>query len=438
MKTDFIDKFRDKQTLKDWLTENPNICILPFMHFDIETNGDMKPCCIGSPIEDETGKPLNIKDHTFNQLWNHPSRHKFVEDLISGKKPKQCSKCWKQTKQENSKRVHFSTNGKTIDTARQAYENGIENQPYELKWLDIFPGNTCNLKCRICWSDYSSLWAKDWHKKNIMDGNTPAGTPFKSTEEFKYNQTCQWIDDPNVWASIDDETFKHLEVIHILGGEPLMATGHFDMLQKLVDKGYSKNIKVEYNTNGTYFFTDSQLEIIKKFKRLQVNVSIDDLGARFEYQRKNAVWDEVEVNLKKFIALGAKDSMNAIIGVTPAISIMNVYYVKEYLHFIDSLGMDMERISPNHFVFSPGLDIRELSYDQRQQVLAKIKPTRPIENCLWLNIIVSRLESDDYVKPAMEHRGWRIDQFDVIRKESFQEIFPEMYEIIKTDNLQSS
>ena len=419
-----------KEELKYWLTQNPNICILPFMHFDIETNGDMKPCCISTPIEDENGKPLNVKDYTFEKLWNHPARHKFVNDLISGNKPKQCEKCWSQKKQENSKRVHFSLNGKTRKTTLEAYTNGIENLEYKLKWLDIFPGNTCNLKCRICWSNYSSLWAKDWHKK------MSPGTPFKNSKEFEYNQSCQWIDDPNVWESIDDTTFQHLEVLHILGGEPLMAIRHYDMLQKLVDKGYAKNIRVEYNTNGTYFFTDSQLEILKNFKKLQVNISIDDIGARFEYQRKNAVWDEVVVNIKKFYEL--ENTMQAILQLDPAISIFNVYYVKDYVNFFANLGIDLQSISKAHWVFTTGIDIRELSREQRDKVLANIRPTNDIEDCEWLDIIIKMLESHDYKTPDIISRDWRINEFDAIRKESFQNTFPEMYEIIKDDYSQSS
>ena len=66
-----MDDSREKA--KDWLQANPTVCALPFMHFQLETNGDMKPCCSAMvPIEDETGKPINVRDHTIEEMWNHP------------------------------------------------------------------------------------------------------------------------------------------------------------------------------------------------------------------------------------------------------------------------------------------------------------------------------------------------------------------------------
>lgn len=408
--------------LKKWLADNPNLCILPLIHFNIDTNGDMMPCCIGGSIKDDNGKPLNIKDYTISELWNHPARHKFVEDLFSGKKPEQCVKCWSEKHQENTKRVHFSVNGKTRSTAKEVYQNGLENFDYKLKWLDIFPGNTCNLKCRICTWEYSSLWAKDFNEyKN-------PGSNFKESEYYEYNKTCQWIDDPNIWNSID-ETFKDLEMLHILGGEPLMVSKHFDMLQALIDKGYSKNIVVEYNTNATYFFTEEQLDILKQFKRLNCNLSIDDIGHRFEYQRKNAVWNSVKKNIKKFWNL--KKEMNAHIQIDPAVSLFNVYYVWEFFNFFKDKKIDTNFISKGHWVHTKGLDIRELNKKQRDKVLQHIDKGKNPE---WIQIIVDRLKSNDFKEPGISSRAWRINAFDKIRKESFAETFPEIYKIMNEDN----
>jgi radical SAM protein with 4Fe4S-binding SPASM domain len=409
--------------LKKWLADNPNTCILPLIHFNIDTNGDMMPCCIGGAIEDENGTPLNIKDYTISELWNHPSREKFVKDLFAGKKPKQCEKCWSEKTQANSKRVHFSVNAKTRETAKEIYKNGIDldTYDYKLKWLDIFPGNTCNLKCRICTWEYSSLWAKDWNQYKNPD------LPFKDSEYHEYNKSCQWIDDPNVWNSID-ETFKDLERLHILGGEPLMVTKHFDMLQELINKGYSKNITIEYNTNATYFFTEDQLNILKQFKKLQLNLSIDDIGPRFEYQRKNAIWEKVEANILKFWKL--KKEMKAGITIDPAVSLFNVYYVWEFVNYFNSKNIDLDRISKGHWVHTRGLDIRELNASQRQQILDHIDKENNPE---WIQIIVDRLKSNDYKEPGISSRKWRINKFDEIRDESFAAVFPEMYEIIKED-----
>ncbi len=424
-----MDDSREKA--KDWLQANPTVCALPFMHFQLETNGDMKPCCSAEfPIEDETGKPINVRDYTIEEMWNHPQRHKFVNDLLSDKKPKQCNRCVVRDQNSRySKRIHFSTNGKSLETTQRMMRDGIHNFPFELKWIDMMPGNACNLRCRICNAENSSLWAKDYHKlKN-------PGVAFKGSAEWQYNKSCQWIDDPKFIKSLDTQIFKDLEYLHLLGGEPLMVSKHYEILQKIIDAGYATQITIEYNTNGTYFFNQNQLDILSQFKRLAVNMSIDDIGSRFEYQRKNGVWADVWENIKKFYALENTFVSNiggkTRIRMTPAISIFNVYYVRDYLNFFRNEGIDVSKLSLNHWVHDWGLDVRELTLEQRQRVLDNIRPTSPEEDIEWLRCIIARLESDDYKPIRMNARDWKFNGFDNIRGESFAQTHPEMHDIIK-------
>ena len=276
---------------------------------------------------------------------------------------------------------------------------------------------------------WDCLWAKDYHKLFNPD------VPFIGSQEWEYNKNCQWIDDPKFIESLNSQTFKDLEYLHLLGGEPLMVVKHYEILQKIIDGGYAKNIQIEYNTNGTHFFSKEQLNILSQFKKLAVNMSIDDIGSRFEYQRKNGVWADVWENIKKFYALQNNFvSVTGIlprIGMTPAVSIFNVYYVRDYLNFFRNEGIDVSRLSLNHWVHDWGLDVRELMPEQRQRVLDNIRPTCPEEDIEWLRCIIERLESDDYKPIRMQSRDWKINGFDGLRGETFAQTHPEMYDIIK-------
>ena len=87
-----------------------------------------------------------------------------------------------------------------------------------------------------------------------------------------------------------------------MGGEPFMVPEHFQLLERLVEDPSidTSTIAIGYNTNGTYFPTEENINLYKNFKKVHFALSIDDVGARFEYQRKLAKWEEVKLNIINF------------------------------------------------------------------------------------------------------------------------------------------
>jgi len=396
--------------LDDFLL-NSNWCALPFCHMNIETNGDLKPCCRANPILDNDGTPLNIRNYSIDELWNHPKRLEFLEKFKRNEKPKECYQCFEREPiVKNQHRVKFSKNRRAIDYTKE-YLKG--NTDPRLHWIEIRPGNTCNLKCRICGPEFSSQWGKDANK--LLEK-----VSYKQSEWYTYNKDCQWIEHDNVFESVD--SLKDVKHIHFLGGEPLMVLQHFDLLKNILSKTSGKNIDIYYNTNGTKRFTDEQLEILKQFKSLTVNLSIDDIGKRFEYQRKNAVWKEVYENIKWFYSLQEKDIV--MVYIAQAISILNLYDIDEFLNFAQQHGIKM---FTDHWVTTPGMDIRSLTPKQKQKVKAKLeKGTHPNTK-----IVLDRMMSENTGNAIQDkHREFRINKLDDIRQESFVEVYPEFSKIL--------
>jgi hypothetical protein len=117
-----------------------------------------------------------------------------------------------------------------------------------------------------------------------------------------------------------------------------MIQEHFDLLQGLVDRGLAGNIEIHYNTNGTQW-PEAAEEIWQHFKIVEIAFSIDDIGARFEYQRSNAVWTEVVANIAKFRALRARCN-NIQLQICCTINVFNVYYLEEVATWILQQKMD--------------------------------------------------------------------------------------------------
>lgn len=408
-----MNNLTKQKQMQKWLESN-NFCIVPFIHMDIETNGDYKPCCRANPLTDENGKPLNIKDYTIKEIWDHPAREKLLESFKNNEKHPACDGCWRDPSPKAQHRVKFSTTKNSLDKTIKAYEEN--NFDPELQWLELRPGNVCNLKCRICYPFASSQWGKDYHA--IMGEGD-----FKGSEWWQYNVDCQWIEDPNIWSSI--ESLEKLKVLHFLGGEPLMVPQHFNLLQKLIDAGVSKNIEINYSTNGTKFFTQEQLDILKQFGTIKITISIDDIEKRFEYQRKNAVWKEVKENIFKFFELQKDKKFHIVIG--QAISILNVYHIDEFYNTLESYGVTNNSIEVDHWVSTYGLDIRALTKKEKTKVLEKLKQGTNFRT----QAVIDRMMSIDMWTPQQQqHRFLRIQRLDDIRNEKFSDVYPEMSKII--------
>jgi hypothetical protein len=117
-----------------------------------------------------------------------------------------------------------------------------------------------------------------------------------------------------------------------------MIQEHFDLLQGLVDRGLAGRIEIHYNTNGTQWPEQAE-QIWSHFKTVEIAFSIDDVGARFEYQRTNAVWSEVVENINKFRLMRDRHT-NIQLQVCSTVNVFNVYYLEELATWIDTQSFD--------------------------------------------------------------------------------------------------
>jgi len=110
------------------------------------------------------------------------------------------------------------------------------------------------------------------------------------------------------------------------------------MLQGLINKGIAGNIEIHYNTNGTQWPEEAE-EIWRYFKTVEIAFSIDDVGSRFEYQRSNAVWTEVQANIERFKEMRSRNS-NIQLQVCTTVNVFNVYYLEDVADWIGDQTFD--------------------------------------------------------------------------------------------------
>jgi organic radical activating enzyme len=303
-------------------------CVLPWVSLETSPIGTVRPCCLADDeLKDNAGEKFRLTQHTFAQIRNSQDMRNLRREFLDGEQPKTCRKCWQEESAgRTSKRMH------TLDRLKHILPEQdwtIDAKP--LMFLDLKLGNICNLKCRICGSWSSSTYAvEEISHDHSLDP--------KKSFHYVMLKEGRWPRESAMFWSELEANLDAIRYLEFTGGEPFMIEEHFEFLQRLVDSGHSGSIEIHYNTNGTIWPEQAE-SIWSHFKLVEIAFSIDDVGARFEYQRSGAKWSEVCDNIERFRKL-RKRNTNIQLQVCCTVNIFNVFYLPTVAHWIDQQGFD--------------------------------------------------------------------------------------------------
>ena len=304
-------------------------CVLPWVSLETSPIGTVRPCCLAEEeITDNAGNKFDLNTANFGDIQTSQYMQDLRQQFLDQKRPAACRKCWREESAgRTSKRMH------TLDRLKHMIPDSewtADAKP--LIFLDLKLGNICNLKCRICGSWSSSTFATEelqWLRHN---------EDRKDNHHYHMLRAGAWPrKNPKFWIELD-QVSDQINYIEFTGGEPFMIQEHFDLLNDLIARGIAGNIEIHYNTNGTQWPEQGE-EIWKHFKTVEIAFSIDDVGARFEYQRSNAVWTEVCANIKRFQVMQYQNP-NIRLQVCTTVNVFNVYYLEEVANWINKQGFD--------------------------------------------------------------------------------------------------
>jgi len=180
-----------------------------------------------------------------------------------------------KTLEDIKKRMYDGNVSKTCSECIGVEESGVRSsrQSYEeydmstgVQLLDYRPSNSCNLMCRMCNAESSSLIAKE---QNII---------------------------VNV---LDTEDVNKLELdklvrIKILGGEPSVDVKCREFLDKL--SKINSDVEIDVTTNATNV-SKKWFDLLKKFDNIYLQLSVDGAGVTQDYIRTLSKWEEISNNL---------------------------------------------------------------------------------------------------------------------------------------------
>ena len=387
-----------------------NFCVLPWVHLSADTDGTFSPCCLyQGAIKRDDGKKHITEGVTVSDVWNG----KYMQDLrtkfINDERPHECRYCWDlEDGGMKSKRINDL---ERFHAPEQAYEAVTSEKPI---YFDLKLGSICNLKCRICTFENSIKWAKDAKALKLADD---------SLVDY-YLANSRWAEDyPEFWEDLLQYTDDVVQ-IDFAGGDPLLIKEHYRFLELLTQRTDVSNISIHYNTNGTILPSDHVLNNIwPQFKRVEIMLSIDAVGKKFEYQRHGAKWTTVDTNVAKFDVFD-----NTVLQVCHTVNILNVLDICDFVVWAEDKNLE---IYFNMLYHPAYYNIKNLPLSAKQVVIDRVKHMLNTHTFKYKSARKSLEEIHDYVGTpggsgeliAFNDITHKLDDF---RNEDFASTFPEL------------
>lgn len=299
------------------------LCFAPWSNLDICPQGTISPCC-KFRHEHYADPPLNIKTANLTDYQQSETLRIVREDFKNGRWPLGCERC--RIEEENGVRSKRQLDYDRWTDQYQQYD--IDHGG--LLTASVAFGNTCNLTCIICGPSSSSRWQREHYQ--LFQKDVPPNHFYQH-------------------GFVDELLEMSPEIIHldIPGGEPFLSgvKQQQELLEKLINRGRAKQIAIHYTTNTTVWPDQSWWNLWVHFQEIDMQLSIDGVGSRFEYMRYPASWNAVTNNVQKYL-LEEKQRSNFRISVSHTASAYNIYYLSEFLDWCTAQGLPRPWIGRLH------------------------------------------------------------------------------------------
>mgnify|MGYP003345412275 FL=1 len=212
--------------------------------------------------------------------------------------------------------------------------------------------------------------------------------------------------------------------LDIPGGEPFLSgiKQQKELLSKLIQANQAKDISIHYTTNATIWPDNSFWDLWPHFKSIDIQLSIDGTGNRFEYIRHPADWSSVLHHIKQYQYASVKNKWLKL-SISHTVSAYNIFYLPEFLNWCKQQKLPKPWLCPVH---KPNYMRPGVWPDPARQFIIDHLNSQDQESQTWANLIQNSHDSQ-YFELFKERLYWH----DNYRKTDFKSVFPEMAKFIQ-------
>lgn len=245
-------------------------CIAPFKAALIDRDGTLLPCCDYMTGEDRSGyAKISELDH-----WQTVQLVDLRKTTSEGKIDPGCDP-YCIAKEKDPKYVN----------KRKFFNRKYPINDNILDYVEIRLSNYCNLKCTMCGSYASSSLAQEYRDHQQEYQSIGMIVPDE--------KTVRWWDDPKSLENAK-RIVSTVSEIDLTGGEPLMVPETVSILES-ADPDKISVIRIITNLTK---LNQRILDVIKRFKLVEITVSLEGIEEHNDYIRYGSKWSDILENIK--------------------------------------------------------------------------------------------------------------------------------------------
>jgi len=425
---------------------------------EINTLGDYKICCLANyakdygMAQDKDGKVMNVLTHSIEEAMNSETHKAHRLELKQNIKVERCRNCYdsedstkgigdwgaetnhvKKWGRSKRQRVNVVTTREipeyiTWDRADQ-YTLPDGSITSKVVNLGLRFGNLCNQKCIMCSAEFSSLWYDDHVALYGIDKPVGVGgyVNYNIIKDARGKNTLdftKWWESP-IWWERFESIAPSLRHLYLTGGEPLVVPALQEMLNRLIAKGFAKDITLRFDTNLSAI-NKKVIEKFKHFRKINFCVSMDDTGDRYGLIRFPGNYDNLVANIKQ-----VQESGLGVHYLSCCMGIASIYAPIRVGEVADQLGITTE------FRFLEGPDwhdLRSLPRSAKQEIIDTYKGLmhHSESRTKWYKATIKFLEKyiDQEHIPDLQKFVSTMDKLDKIRGTDWRKVLPDVQDIL--------
>lgn len=283
---------------------SPTFCLAKWHHVTLYLQtGETHSCYHPAPHKIELEE---LKD---NPSALHNTSHKKLErkEMLEGVKTKGCQYCWNI---EAMGPDYISDRHiKTASIFTEERYKQVKTNPWDFnvnpEYVEISFGNECNFKCGYCHPKASSRFYNEIKQFGPVTTVKNHRCDINWMDLYEREEKNPYVD---AWWQWWPELRKTLTILRITGGEPLMHTSTWKLLDSLEKDPMPKlELNINSNLGVKSRLVDKMIESInsltasKSINRFKLYTSIDTWGPRAEYIRTGLDLTLWERNLDTYL-----------------------------------------------------------------------------------------------------------------------------------------
>jgi organic radical activating enzyme len=297
-----VDKIKRFIPIMDAIS--PTFCMAKWHHTTIYLQtGETHSCYHPRPHK------IPLEEVIIDASALHNTNQKKLErlEMLNGGKPSGCQYCWNIENMGDDYVSDRKERNVTIYTPERYMQikKGSWDQNINPEYIEVSFGNECNFKCGYCHPKHSSSYhkeIKDFGPYEMVKNHRNDINWFKVYEE----ETNPYVE---AWWRWWPEVSKTLNILRITGGEPLLQSSTWRLLEDL-DKNPLPNLELNINSNFGVkpILIDRLVDRVnklieeKKIKSFKMFTSIDTWGKPAEYIRTGLDLELWERNFDKYMS----------------------------------------------------------------------------------------------------------------------------------------